>query len=184
MGGGVAGAGKGVEDGDVGVFGEEGSEDFGLIELAFAEAGGVEGDGDEGIDGLGEDAGVIEGVEEPVGEGMAEIKVAIVFEAVDELADDASGAVVGDGGREVESAIGAVGASEGGGDGAVERFGAALAEGIDDGLGLAEAEWAEVLADGGIGVAVGAVRWVEERGEGVRGAFEGGDDVHGWCRGG
>ena len=43
MGGGVAGAGEGVEEGEVGLFGEEGSEDFGLIELAFAEAGGVEG---------------------------------------------------------------------------------------------------------------------------------------------
>ena len=184
MGGGVAGAGEGVEDGDVGVFGEEGSEDFGLVELAFAEAGGVEGDGDEGIDGDGEDPGIIEGVEEPIGEGMAEIKVAIVFEAVDEIADDALGAVAGDGGGEVEGAIGAIGASEGGGDGAVERFGAALAEGIDDGFGLAEAEWAEVVADGGIGAALGAMWGVEERGEGVRGAFEGGDDVHGWCRGG
>jgi hypothetical protein len=75
----------------------------------------VEGDGDEEpVGGEGEvgEAFVVEGLAEEDGEEAAEFVVFFVFEGVDEVANEAFGAIAGGGEVEVEVAVLAVPAAE------------------------------------------------------------------------
>lgn len=123
LGGGVADALQGVQDGFSRAPGDEAREDFGLVELAFAEADRMEGDGNESVEGLGGNALVFHGFHEPVRQGVTQVKVPVVFKAVQELTHHPAAAKAGDGAFEMEPAVPALVADEFTGDGAVEWLG-------------------------------------------------------------
>ena len=121
----------------MGLFGNETGYLEGLVELPVALPRTEQRNGNEGIDGVRLDAGIVEGLGGPCGEGVAEAELAQVFEAMDEIADDALAALPGNGAGKVELASGAITASEGAGNCAAEGLGADLAKwGLDtDGAG-------------------------------------------------
>jgi hypothetical protein len=160
--------------GDAGGAGEFDGEFAALVVTAEHFPPGVEGDGDEEPVGgevreVGE-AFVGEGLAEEDGEEAAEFVVVFVFEGVDEVADEAFGAVAGGGEVEVEVEVLAVPAAEVMGEVAGVGFAAVGAVGgLDEGeAGLAGAAEPGVEAGGGGirafegGVAAEAETWEED----------------------
>jgi len=170
LGGGVAETQKRCGHGRLECRGDKVCELFGLIELPFAFADRMQWDGDQEVGPRVLEARVLEGFQQPVGEGMAQMECAHVLEAVDAFPHEAAVPVSGDCAGEVDAAAAAVGAAEGGFDKAGEGLRAALAERGADFGSLGEAVLAEVCAGEGVAEAVGAVRWKEERERGEGGA--------------
>lgn len=116
LGEGVAAAAEGVLGGDAGGAGEFDGEFAALIVTAKHFPPWVEGDGDEepvgGEIGEVDEAFVSQGLAEEGGEEAAELKVAFVFESVDEVTNEAFGTVAGGGEVEFEVAVLAVPAAE------------------------------------------------------------------------
>ena len=147
---GVADALERVEQGTVGAFGKESAEDFGLVEIALAETRGMQRHGDDGVERLRADAFVVERLGHPIAERMAQVVVAVVFEAVDELADDSAAQVGRDRTVEMERAVSAVGAGELALDRTVEGLRALPAKWCDDFARFLRAGGAEMHAGGRI----------------------------------
>jgi hypothetical protein len=146
--------------------GEGGGEEGGLVEAAGAEAGAVEGDGDQEVRAVDEGRA---GTGHKGREGGGVFLAVRVFEGEDE---SAGGVVIEEGGAggapgvRVGEAVGAE--AEGAGEGAAgEGQAAGLAERVGDEGERVEAGWAECGVGGDLGAAAGAVRREEEIERGV-----------------
>jgi len=101
LGGGVAKAVDGVQDRLARAAGDEVGEDRRLVEIAFAEASGVERDRHETVEGMGEDSFVFEGLREPIREWMPKIELPLVLEPMNKVPDHALALIPGDGAGEM-----------------------------------------------------------------------------------
>src|SRR5687768_3622670 len=92
----VAGALEGVPERVTRTLREQAGEDLRLVEIALAKTRGMERHRDDRIERLSADAVVIQRLCHPVGQRMAEVKMTVVFETMDELTDHAAAEVVRD----------------------------------------------------------------------------------------
>jgi hypothetical protein len=177
--GGVAGALQRVQDGDAAALRDERGKLGGLVEFAFAKTDVVQRHGHECVERARGDARIVERVREPVGKRTEEVALAVVFEVVDEIADDPMAAECGDGALEMHVAIRAVRAGERLRDRAIKRLRAAFAKRRHDVPHSFRATGAEVDAGPGRRLARRAVRRKAKRAERTENSTRGCRDAHG-----
>jgi hypothetical protein len=103
-------------------------QNVGLVELTLAFSRRVERYRDECVEGFAGDAGIAEGIHEPLREEMAQVVLTVIFEAMDEAPDNVLTAMGCSGVGEVEAPIRAIRACKGAVDLAVKGMRADIAE--------------------------------------------------------
>ncbi len=142
-------------------------EDLGLIEFPLSLPRGVQRDWDDCIDRGHEDPFVRHSGKHPLAELMPEMKLPLVFEAVNEIAHHPYGAVGRHGAGKAKMAAVAIATSEFLGDGAAERLGTLAAERRHNPFGAIRAFLAEMPTGFAFRLARGAVRRIDKRQKGA-----------------
>ena len=176
--GGVARALEGVQNWDAAALRDERGDFGGLIKFALAKSDMMQRDGHECIERARGDTRVAEGLREPVRDRAPEMELTVVFEGMDEIADDSAAEMRGDGAFKMHFASGAIRAGELLRDGSLEWLRAAVAEWRLDALRTFRTGRAKVDARLGRDAARGAVRWEAERAERAEKSTCGRCDAH------